>query len=1448
MLTAAALIASDAWGQFTTVINLPSDPLPAVLGSDTQVNIFEGANLSIPGFGDHLGKVQNQEINLLGGVLGQPQFDQGSTFNLSDGFIRFVRLRPGVSMTMTGGVTVAGISAPAGSSVSISAADLRINGQPIAGLEAAGASLQIDLPTQYILTGAFADGSPLFIRSTNGDIAAGTLSVHAIASPANPRSLIVASLDPVPTTIGDLQTLRVDSGAALPANFQATAGSELIIEPGGAVGNNARFYGAEVTLLGSPIASAGGTLGNFAYAHTGSNVAIEGGTVGVEFYATVGSTVNIRDGSVGDRFRAGGGSVVNISGGAVGKTFDGQAGSVVNISGGWVNEGLTTHGTLNFSGGTIRDDASALSDSVFTMSGGTIGEDFAARAGSQVHISGGLVGQKFVASSGSNVSISGGTVQTRFAAASGSTVSISGGLLEGFTAGSGSNVSISGGLFADGTLFSNSSNTLLEGSEFYLDGVAVAGPAVVAEQATFEVPFGSLFSGFFADGTPFAFSPTDGDSLDNKTIILRRAAALPAGPATINAPFDAVPAGVRSGQTLLVGAGAVVPSSFGAGPGSTVRVLPGGSIGKNFEAVGAVVEVAGGAIASDFDAFAASHVTVTDGAVGGIFQAHSGSSVRVEGGRFGVAFTALAGSDVQISGGSFGEVYGNALRVLPGSQVSVSGGSFSVGVDIATDASIEISGGKLGRTLRVHTGAEAKVTGGGFGQFFMIDSGGTVMLHGGDFRINGAPLAGLTTVGDVVVPSLGPTDVLSGTLADGTPFAFSKEDGDVLAAGGFSLHAAEVAPVTQTVFTASSGALPLGVRTGQLVRFDASGAAPVNDFNAGYNSLVWVEPRGAVGDNLEAAGAVIVAGGAVGHDFDALPGSSVSVGGGVVGVGLQGFAGSSILISEGEIGAGFSSAGLVTVAGGHTRDLQMLAGGFVSVSGGEIDFELRIAGDASGQSTGGIVQGLTVSSGGRYVVKGGVIGGDPTLRTSVSVSGELQVDGGTIDRLISVQSEGLVEINAGSVAALSARGDSVVHVNGGNILGSLSLDNDGAVVVSGGSTGDGVTTSSFSASLAIHGSDFRLNGEPIAALATVGATIAQNLSQNEVLSGTLEDGTPFVLAPIDGDTIRPNSLTLSRSHFGPTTSTLNKPRNGLIAGESRTVTGGEVLGQNFNAGRLSQLAVQAGGAVGDNLEAIDAQVTITGGAVGEGFDAFRGATVNISGGSVGSSFDVFDGAVANISGGAVGDDLHAHSGGQINISGGSIGENLYVFRDGVVEMSGGTLGANVRVVDGGTLNLVGRSFVLDGVDLSQTMSGAEPLTIASRGGVLSGLLADGLPFTLALGTDTYSQDYVAPTATLTIALAFVPGDYDRNGVVDAADYLIWRSSFGAPVASPGDGADGNLDGIVDAADFSVWRDHLAGGAATASASVPEPAGVMLALFGVALSLTPLLRRGRTPSV
>lgn len=85
----------------------------------------------------------------------------------------------------------------------------------------------------------------------------------------------------------------------------------------------------------------------------------------------------------------------------------------------------------------------------------------------------------------------------------------------------------------------------------------------------------------------------------------------------------------------------------------------------------------------------------------------------------------------------------------------------------------------------------------------------------------------------------------------------------------------------------------------------------------------------------------------------------------------------------------------------------------------------------------------------------------------------------------------------------------------------------------------------------------------------------------------------------------------------------------------------------------------------------------------------------------------------------------------------------------------------------------------------------------------------------------------------------VPGDYNDNGVVDGADYVMWRKTEGT--TGEGLAADSNNDNVIDDLDYDEWRStfgndrhdghhHGSGVGAGASAAVPEPHSLVLVLI------------------
>ncbi len=84
---------------------------------------------------------------------------------------------------------------------------------------------------------------------------------------------------------------------------------------------------------------------------------------------------------------------------------------------------------------------------------------------------------------------------------------------------------------------------------------------------------------------------------------------------------------------------------------------------------------------------------------------------------------------------------------------------------------------------------------------------------------------------------------------------------------------------------------------------------------------------------------------------------------------------------------------------------------------------------------------------------------------------------------------------------------------------------------------------------------------------------------------------------------------------------------------------------------------------------------------------------------------------------------------------------------------------------------------------------------------------------------------------------FTPGDFDKDGVVDGNDFLLWQQGF--PTASGATQAQGdaNGDGAVDGDDFLIWQQNFgSSGGGSGGAAVPEPAALWLLFVAVAAIL------------
>lgn len=156
----------------------------------------------------------------------------------------------------------------------------------------------------------------------------------------------------------------------------------------------------------------------------------------------------------------------------------------------------------------------------------------------------------------------------------------------------------------------------------------------------------------------------------------------------------------------------------------------------------------------------------------------------------------------------------------------------------------------------------------------------------------------------------------------------------------------------------------------------------------------------------------------------------------------------------------------------------------------------------------------------------------------------------------------------------------------------------------------------------------------------------------------------------------------------------------------------------------------------------------------------------------------------------------------------------------------GDLGDFFSSADGSTLYTQGAtvSATFAGSTYNWTISYTGNITWAGTVGVDYGNSGQVLSL-----SDTGGVDVVLKGLSSVIVPQGVPGDYNNNGVVDAADYVLWRN--GGPLQNEVD-----TPGTVNAVDYAAWRarfGNTAGaGASLGGAAVPEPSLCLLMLGGL----------------
>jgi autotransporter-associated beta strand protein len=151
---------------------------------------------------------------------------------------------------------------------------------------------------------------------------------------------------------------------------------------------------------------------------------------------------------------------------------------------------------------------------------------------------------------------------------------------------------------------------------------------------------------------------------------------------------------------------------------------------------------------------------------------------------------------------------------------------------------------------------------------------------------------------------------------------------------------------------------------------------------------------------------------------------------------------------------------------------------------------------------------------------------------------------------------------------------------------------------------------------------------------------------------------------------------------------------------------------------------------------------------------------------------------------------------------------------------------NGLTINGGTLNLTNAGGLAAGtytlIDYAGTLMGnAETITFGSvPAGFTFDLVDTGAVINLLVTGGAVTND----------------ADFNNDGIVDAADYVVWRKFNGAIGTGTPMTGDANGDTNVNATDRGIWRNtygETGGAGASNGGSVPEPSSILLVVFAVA---------------
>ncbi len=416
----------------------------------------------------------------------------------------------------------------------------------------------------------------------------------------------------------------------------------------------------------------------------------------------------------------------------------------------------------------------------------------------------------------------------------------------------------------------------------------------------------------------------------------------------------------------------------------------------------------------------------------------------------------------------------------------------------------------------------------------------------------------------------------------------------------------------------------------------------------------------------------------------------------------------------------------------------------VNVYGGDsYSMQVKIGSGSVLNVSGGMLNSFDAYEGSIINISGGYAGDFGWLKSGSTVN----ITGGALGPMFDIDEGSTINLFDGELQH-SSYIYGQLNMQGGELGVYSGIGSNGSAIMSGGRFGDHFKTTP-DASLTLIGNSFMLDGVPVAGLDTIGNTVDLNIPEGSTLTGSLSDGSVFIISPTMEDKIADGTLTLQAGTI-PTQTHYNVPSDpapfGLLPGQSLTLAEGGSIVNCFAA--VDATMNITGGVAGSYMEWLNSQVTISGGEV-RSFTAMQGTHVDIQGGNV-TRATYQPGTSATISGGAVGS-MIVEADSQITVTGGAASYNgsLKVLAGGEVEFFGGSFGG-LRPEVGASITLHGGQFMVDGVPIEGLDSIGDSITYTPTADTyLTGILADGTVILIdgSMGTDS---------APLTLTRAAIP--------------------------------------------------------------------------------------------